>query len=147
MRLFLIPISTKRTLLYCQRIDTQVVGKPLSLLDRITNKASETWAKWEEAEKGWKKLLVGYGHQVLQRIPYEEWGLKSVPPLSSRREARELLNHTSVNLLYPGNVIPDSKVLGLLRKLATERQELHRRRMWWSILFVPVTSPIALIPM
>ena len=133
-------------MLYCKRFDAHTIPKQLSILDRLTNKALETWAKWEEAEKGWKKVLVGYSHQVLQRIPYEEWGLKSVPPLSARQEAEELRVHTPVDLLYPGNVIPDSKVLRLLRQLATERQDLHRKRMWWSIVVAPLTAPIALLP-
>ena len=145
MRLFLIPISTGRTLLYCKRIDA-AAGKQLSYLDRITNKVSQTWAKWEEADKGWKKSVVTYGHRVLQKIPYEEWGLKSVPPLSTRREVEELMANTQVELLYPKNVLHESKVLGLLKKLATERQALHRKRMWWSILVAPLTAPIGLLP-
>lgn len=147
MRLFLIPISTGRTLLYCKRFDAHVIPKQLSLLDKVTNKATETWAKWEEAEKGWKKALVTYGHQALQRIPYEEWGLKSVPPLSARMEAKELRANTPVDLIYPGNVIPESKVLRLLRQIATERQDLHRKRMWWSLAVSPLTAPVALVPM
>ncbi|EEP79582.1 conserved hypothetical protein [Uncinocarpus reesii 1704] len=145
MRLFLIPITTRRTLLYCKRASAGVPAQ-LSYLDRITNKASTTWAQWEEADRGWKKSLTTYGHRVLQRIPYEEWGLKSVPPLSARREAQELQSHTPVELLYPGNVIHRHNVLGTLKTLATERQDLHRRRMWWSLGVAPLTAPIALIP-
>ncbi|KAK2807948.1 hypothetical protein FQN50_005190 [Emmonsiellopsis sp. PD_5] len=123
MRLYLVPISTGRSLLYCKRVETQA-AKQLSRIDKITDKASATWAKWEEAEGGWKKSLVLYGNRVLQRIPYEEWGLKSVPPLSTRRETEELKAHTPVDLVYPKNVIKESKVLALLRQLATERQTL-----------------------
>ncbi|OJD25090.1 hypothetical protein ACJ73_03546 [Blastomyces percursus] len=125
MRLYLVPISTGRSLLYCKRIDTRT-ATALSRIDRITQKASNTWAKWEEADKGWKKSLVAYGNRVLQRIPYEEWGLKSVPPLSTRRQTEELQTHTQISLVYPKNVIQQSKVLDLLRQLATERQSLHR---------------------
>ncbi|PGH06320.1 hypothetical protein AJ79_06563 [Helicocarpus griseus UAMH5409] len=146
MRLYLVPISTGRSLLYCKRINTQA-AKELGRIDRITHKASATWAKWEEADGGWKKSLVVYGNRVLQRIPYEEWGLKSVPPLNTRRETEELEKHTPVDLVYPQNVIKQSKVLDLLRKLATERQSLHRNRMWWSIIIAPLTAPIALIPL
>ncbi|EER27187.1 hypothetical protein D8B26_005729 [Coccidioides posadasii str. Silveira] len=146
MRLFLIPISTRRTLLYCKKT-TGGVATQLSVIDRITNKAAVTWAQWEEAEQGWKKALTTYGHRVLQKIPYEEWGLKSVPPLSAKREAQELKSHSPVELLYPGNVIHQSRILGTLRKLATERQDLHRRRMWWSLGVAPLTAPIALIPL
>lgn len=146
MRLFLVPITKGRALIYCKRVRAEVT-KRSSIIDKITNKASQTWAKWEEADKGWKKSLVVYGHRVLQSISYQEWGLKSVPPLSARIEAEKQHAPTPVNLLYPANVIPEPNVLGLLRKLATQRQELHRRRMWWSIIVAPFTAPIALIPL
>lgn len=146
MRLFLVPISPGRTLIFCKRVDSQAT-KQLGYVDRITNKASKIWQKWEEAEKGWKRSLVLYGHQILQRIPYEEWGLKSVPPLSARRQIEELREHVPVELIYPENIIQHSKVLATLRTLATERQDLHRRRLFWSIAATPFTLPIALIPM
>ncbi|DAA74706.1 TPA_exp: Conserved protein (Fungal and plant) [Trichophyton benhamiae CBS 112371] len=146
MRLFLIPISTGRTLIYCKKLDAAVPAKQLSYLDRVTNKVTATWAKWEAAEKGWQKTLVTYGHRALQRIPYEEWGLKSVPPLSSRRETAERQARKPVELLYPKNAIRSSRVMGLLQQLATERQQLHRKRMWWSIVVAPLTAPFALVP-
>lgn len=147
MRLFLVPISTRRTLIYCQRLNGQLSKKKPSVIDRVTSKATALWAKWEEADKGWKKYIVLYGHRVLKQIPYEEWGLKSVPPLSARREYEELHGQKSIDLVYPGNVIEKGSVLKLLTKLATERQELHRKRMWGSISAIPITAPIALIPM
>ncbi|PGH17581.1 hypothetical protein AJ80_04759 [Polytolypa hystricis UAMH7299] len=146
MRLFMVPITSKRTLIYCKRIDGHLT-KQVSYIDRLTNKASETWAKFEEVESGWKKSLVVYGHRALQRIPYEEWGLKSVPPLGVRREAEELSAHTPVDLIYPANVIKSSRVLDSLRQLATERQDLHRKKMLGSLAAAPLTAPVALIPL
>jgi hypothetical protein len=122
------------------------VSKERSILDRVTNKAAETWAKWEEADKGWKKHLVLWGNRVQQRIPYEEWGLKSIPSLSAQRRIDELHGTRKVDVLFPGNAIKEEKVLSILRKLATERQDLHRRKMWWSFIAAPFTAPIALIP-
>ena len=133
-------------MIYCQRLNEQLTKKP-GAVDKVTAKATALWAKWEEADKGWKKSVVVYGHQILKQIPYEEWGLKSVPPLSARREYEELHGKKAVDLVYPGNVMEKGSVLKLLRKLATERQDLHRRRMWWSLLVSPFTAPIALIPM
>ncbi|KAI5299171.1 hypothetical protein KEM55_002492 [Ascosphaera atra] len=106
----------------------------------------------------------------MQRVPFEEWGLKSVPPLSRKRRAEMLRSlkgdghegecggmekgmgsttRTSllVDLLYPKNVIPSTRVLPELSRLATERQQLHRSRMWWSIAMTPLTIPIAIIPL
>jgi len=146
MRLFLVPISTRRALIYSQPLSKQL-SKNLSYIDRITKKAAETWAKWEEAQSGWKKWLVKYGNRVQQRIPFEEWGLKSIPPLSTQREIDEARQEKKVEVLYPGNAIKPDNILGELRKIATERQDLHRRRMWWSFIIAPLTAPIALIPL
>ena len=55
MRLFLLPISTRRTLIYCERVAPSLAPgatKP-PIADRIINKSSEVWTGWEKAEKGW----------------------------------------------------------------------------------------------
>ncbi|KAJ9243929.1 hypothetical protein DTO169E5_2271 [Paecilomyces variotii] len=145
MRLFLLPVSTRRALIYGQPLTKQVANK-LSYTDRVTLKVAETWSKWEEAEKGWKKSLVTWGNTVQQRIPYEEWGLKSIPPLNERRRIEETTQGKKIDLLFPGNAIKPEKVIAAVRKLATERQDLHRKRMWWSLIIAPFTAPIALIP-
>jgi hypothetical protein len=142
MRLFLVPISTRRAFVYCR----SPKALKTSWLDRITNKASETWEGWEKADKGWRKTLVSYGHVVLQRIDYEEWGLKSIPPLSAQRQIEETRERQPVDVVFPGNAIKADKVLDILRKLGTERQDHHRRKMWWSIGLCPVTAPIAILP-
>jgi len=92
MRIFLLPISTRRTLIYCERVQHQLNGGPkaaaatttantdtnpysiASITDKVVNKANKTWAEWENAEKGWKKKLTVYGNEyVFSRIPFEEW--------------------------------------------------------------------------
>lgn len=146
MRLFLIPISTRRALVYSRPL-AKDLSKELSFVDRISNKAAETWAKWEEADQGWKKQLISWGNRVQQRIPYEEWALKSIPSLAAQRRLHKGHDEQTVDVLFPGNVIETDKVTSILRQLATERQDLDRRRMWWSILACPVTAPIGLIPL
>ena len=95
MRLFLLPISTRRSLLYCQRLaaspssstssSTSTISK---YTERITQKASTTWLEWERKESGWQKKVVVYGNKLFQRLPYQEYGLKSVPPLTRARRDR-----------------------------------------------------------
>jgi hypothetical protein len=143
MRLFLIPISTKRAFVYCP--PGKLTQKP-SILDRVTSKAAKTWEKWERADKGWRKKLVAYGNVILQRIPYQEWGLKSIPPYNTWRQFQQVLGKKEVEVVYPGNAIKSERVFDVLRTLGTERQEHHRKKMWWSFLIAPLTAPIALIP-
>jgi len=145
MRLFLVPISTRRALIYSQPLSKNLAQK-LSITDRITNKAAETWAKWEEADRGWKKHLVSWGNSVQQRIPFEEWGLKSIPSLNAQRRLNQSDTDKKVDVLFPGNAIRREKLRPVLQVIAVERQNLHQNKMWWSFIIAPLTAPIALLP-
>ncbi|KAI9811872.1 MAG: hypothetical protein M1827_005223 [Pycnora praestabilis] len=146
MRLFLLPISTRRSLIYGQRINQQLSSQQNSYLDRITNKAAEIWVKWEKGDRKWQKLTVEFGNKALQKISYQEWGLKSIPPLSARRKAEELEGKGKVEVCFPRALFAEGEVMSTLRKLATDRQSLHRKRMWGSLVAMPLTAPLALIP-
>ena len=147
MRLFLLPISTRRTLIYCERVQHQPTpGQKPPISERIITKASETWAKWERAEKGWQKQLTVQGNRFLRRIPYEEWGLKSIPPATKKRLENLDNGKLKFECLYPGAFLKGSRVPEVLKALATERQALHRKRMWISISLLPITIPFAAVP-
>ena len=53
----------------------------------------------------------------------------------------------AVELAFPGSVIGLGEAAGLLRKLGTEREALHRMRLMWCCIGMPLTAPIALLPM
>ncbi|KAK1752067.1 mitochondrial K+-H+ exchange-related-domain-containing protein [Echria macrotheca] len=146
MRLFLLPISTRRTLLYCQKLPLAASEKQ-TWNDWVQSKASRTWADWEKQEKGWKKSVVNYGNYAFRRIPYEEWGLKSVPPLSQRRREVELNGTEKVEVVYPKSLLAMDKVPKILEALATERESLHRKRLLWCFVGMPLTIPIGIIPL
>jgi hypothetical protein len=146
MRLYLLPLSTRRTLIYAQRLGVTTTQGETGLLNKATASAARLWARWEAKEKGWQKKVVDYGNKAMRRIPYEEWGLKSIPPLSSRRETEELQGKEKVELVFPGRILPLPKVEGIARTLATEREKLHRKSMIWCIIGMPITAPFALVP-
>ena len=137
--MLLLPISTRRTFIYCEKLK---LGDKPSLSDRVINKASSSWAELEKAEGGWRKRLVTLGNQVFKRIPFEEWGLKSLPSLS--KATMEIAGPTSV--LFPSRFLQPSAVMGLMHKLATEREAFHKKKMVYSIAAMPVMLPIGLIP-
>lgn len=145
MRLFLLPITTRQALIYCQRA-TPKPTKELGYVDRITRKAADTWAKWEAAEKGWQKKITEYGNRGLQRIPYQEWGLKSFPPLTPEVQAEELADNKKFSVFYPENIIKSEDVPKIMGRLASERKNLHWKRFWGSLFGLPLTLPFALVP-
>ena len=146
MRIFLLPISTRRALIYCQRL-TDKPATELGYVEKATKKISDTWVKWEAADRGWQKKLTEYGNKGLQRIPYQEWGLKSFPPLTQTNQADELAQGKQFQVLYPGNIIQDADVPKIMGRLANERKQLHWSRFVWSMVGIPFTIPFGLIPM
>ncbi|KAL8807151.1 MAG: hypothetical protein Q9182_000833 [Xanthomendoza sp. 2 TL-2023] len=132
MRLFLLPISTRRSLIYCQRLNNQLSSET-TYVDKLTTRASNTWLNWEKAKKGWQKSVTQYGNKLFERIPHEEWGLKSIPPLSQRRKHDELKRGKEVEVVYPASAIDEENVKSALKAFAgDERQAFHRKWMWWT---------------
>ena len=145
MRLLLLPISTRRTLLYGQRLKVTTIESQ-TYIEKATTRAANLWAKWEKKESGWQKKVVDYGNYALRRIAFEEWGLKSIPPLSSRKNVEDMSDKGIVELAYPGNTMSEVRAKEILKSLATERQALHRKRLIWSFIGMPISAPFALIP-
>ncbi|KAK0645479.1 mitochondrial K+-H+ exchange-related-domain-containing protein [Cercophora newfieldiana] len=146
MKLYLLPISTRRTLLYCQKLNAPTSQKQ-TWGDWVQSKASRTWADWEKKDDGWQKKVVNYGNYAFRRIPYEEWGLKSVPPLSQSRREGELNGSEKVEVVYPKSLLAMDKIPKILHTLATERESLHKKRLIWCFVGMPLTIPVGIIPL
>lgn len=108
---------------------------------------------------------------MFNRIAFEEWGLKSIPPIKSgprrtdgnkgmgmqpdgapndkektgARQSGEKIVEVRYPAMFQG--LNKEPVLQLLQRLGTERQSLHQKRMWWSMGAIPLTAPIGLLPM
>ncbi|CAZ80165.1 unnamed protein product [Tuber melanosporum] len=144
MRLFLIPISTRRTLVYAQRLNKITLAEP-SYADKASAKAANVWLQWETGKAGWQRWITDAGNKLFNRIHHEEWSLKSIPPLSARRKDRGA-DKQKIEVLYPPSVIKEKNVSPILQRLATERNRIHRTRMIWSIVGMPIVAPFAIVP-
>jgi hypothetical protein len=146
MKLFLLPLTNRRTLLYAQRLGVTTELTERSYIDRGAAWAARKWADWESKEAGWQTKVVAAGNQLFRRIPYQEWGLKTLPPLSSRRHEDELKGKDKVELVFPPSVLPKGEVNGTLLRLATERAPFHKKRLIWCLVGMPLSAPFALVP-
>lgn len=72
-------------------------------------------------------------------------GLKSIPPLSARRQEHEI-HDKRVDVVYPSSMIDEGAVPTILQRLATERDSLHRKRLIWSVVGMPIAAPFGLVP-
>jgi hypothetical protein len=132
--------------LYCIRASGGPEEKE-KLADKITKKAAKLWADWERKESGWQRKVVDYGNYAFRRIPYQEWGLKSVPSLSARKRQVKLSGREQVDLVFPPSIIPAQKAEQVLLTLGTDREALHKRKLMWCLIGMPITLPFALVPM
>lgn len=139
MRIFLLPISTRRTLLYCEKLPPSATP---SLSERLTGKAAAAWASWEQKPSGWQRRVTTYGNSVLRRIPFEEWSLKTLPALSTTTQP--LAKPTKI--LYPSNFLSADRVGPVLKSIATERAALHKQRLIYCVIGMPIVLPVGLIP-
>jgi len=145
MRLLLLPISTRRALVYCAPPSHAVPNEKQTYLDKAVNKASKTWTEWEASETKWKLKVTYYGNNFLRRIPFEEWSLKSIP---SRQKLAPGEVDKKVEVSYPGMFqgLQKESVLDILKRLSTDRQGLHKQRLIGSIIAMPFTIPVGLLP-
>lgn len=147
MRLFLLPISSKQNLLYCQRLTRQLSQQKPTFLEKISTKATTTWLGWEKKEAGWQKKVTTYGNKLFQRLPHEEYGLKSIPSLQERRKSVGSTVSGDVRVEFPSGWIEESRVEQTLRELGSnEKQAFHRKWLIGSLVGMPAVAPFALVP-
>lgn len=148
MKLFLLPISTRRSLIYCEPMSHTKPVANQSYVEWGINKASTTWVDWEKDTKApwrWKKRITEYGNLLFRRIPFEEWGLKTIPPLP-KLEPGAVTQHVEVRYPRIYQELCHLSLMNNLKRIATERQSLHRNRLVLSIVAMPFTIPVGLLP-
>ena len=78
MRILLLPLTRRQTLLYAQRLTENQLNKPSPLLTWIVTKTQKTWAEWGKSDTRWKLKTVEMGNKLLDKIDWEEYSLKTV---------------------------------------------------------------------
>lgn len=189
MRFVVVPLSTKSAFVFCQ----QQVSPPILLAaksltaqsardgpsiiparqspridDRLVVRAQKFWTSWEQSPTKWKQTIVKWANIALERIPYDEYALKSIPSMSSvlrkiqKEEKEESFAHVSVRELekikhdvaaihsievqYPSDILTKDQSLEIMSKLASNGVNMHLKYFWISLGCSPLTLPMALLP-
>ncbi|KIR54697.1 hypothetical protein I315_02578 [Cryptococcus gattii Ru294] len=123
---------------------------PPSLITKALDKSSETWLKLGEKPRGsWMYWFYEKGEKLMDRIEYEEWALKAVKEGEGVKVSKDgqVLERIEIPLVLPK--LPNQEMPTLLPKLhrfLLKRIPHHKKMMYRSILFSPVTWPFAIIP-
>ena len=87
MRILLLPLTRRQTLLYAQRLTQNEGHKPNPWLIWASQKAQQTWLEWGKSDTKWKARTVETGNKLLDKIDWEEYSLKTVhDPKSTKTE-------------------------------------------------------------
>ena len=87
MRILLLPLTRRNTLLYAQRLTLNEAHKPHPWLVWAQHKAQQTWIEWGKSDTKWKAKTVSTGNTLLDKIDWEEYALKTVhDPKSTNTE-------------------------------------------------------------
>ena len=78
MRIILLPLTRRKTLLYAQRLTENDSHKPNPWITWALSKAQKTWVDWGKSTTTWKAKTVATGNRLLDKIDWEEYSLKTV---------------------------------------------------------------------
>ncbi|KAI7887597.1 mitochondrial K+-H+ exchange-related-domain-containing protein [Mucor mucedo] len=137
MRLYAIPIVKNRWAYYCHSTIPSI-----SRLTKAVDWSSQKWDALGQAKAdSWKKKLHDRGTNVMNQLDYQEWFFKSVPGKSEMEQALDkvIIHHPSV---LKGEVL-DSELKDLLKK----RVPYHKKYMYYSAYWVPVTCTFVIVPL
>lgn len=171
MRLLVVPLSVRTSMVYCQTAALPRARQTPRLDERLVERANKTWNKFAESDKQWQRKIVDWGNLAMERISYNEWGLKTIPergkylrrikPAEDAAEAeaehisvaefekREDLKSTDleqVRVDFPGSVLSSLEAESRLRTLANHGIAHHTKYFWLSTIGAPLTLPVALLP-
>lgn len=160
MRIFYLPISGTRQLIYCQKLDTPLVHAKPQLDDRLAVRLSHAFDRFAQSPTKWKRTVTYWVDKLLDTVPFEEAGLKTVPPRHNRMRQladgthiseREAIRTGKVRELMPVPLIYPSRldfgaVQETIRADALTALKTHRKQMVWCVAGLPLTLPLALNP-
>lgn len=91
MRILLLPLTRRQTLLFSQRLTQNASNKPSPWLSWIMTKTQKTWSDWGKSDTKWKSKTFTTGNKLLDKIDWEEYSLKTIHDPKSTSATKVLL--------------------------------------------------------
>lgn len=137
MKLVFAPITARRAMVYCQRTAvTPLASETPRIDDKMVAKFGAMWKDWESSDVSWKKQIVFWTNKMLEQVPYEEWGLKTIPRQQAvLRRLRQLETQEEKELLEQNASLPETERLPVVQieDIAKKHHE--------ELLKVPIVFP------
>ncbi|KAG2230140.1 mitochondrial K+-H+ exchange-related-domain-containing protein [Thamnidium elegans] len=137
MRLYAIPILKNRWAYYCH--------STIPSVSRLTKAVDWSSKKWETLGKAdpdtWKKKLYIRGSNIMNQLDYQEWFFKSVPGTNEIESAVEKV------LIHHPTMLSNSSLDSELKALLKERVPYHKKYMYYSAYWVPITCTFVIVPL
>ncbi|ANZ74034.1 BA75_01224T0 [Komagataella pastoris] len=157
-QLLSIPITSRKSYIYYKHTHAGS-GQKVSLEDRVVGWASRAWMKLETSDLKVNKNIVLYAHKLLDRIPWDEGSLRSIPARKTiakefednfKKENQSEYDDAAIGkmipLFYPEQITNTSRLHNQLVNHATMGNKYHFKMMVTSLIVLPFTLPLALVP-
>ncbi|SCU92878.1 LANO_0E02410g1_1 [Lachancea nothofagi CBS 11611] len=166
VKLIAIPITTRKVFLY-HKHSSEILNVRSNIVKyetKLIGKASKIWTNLENSPRQFNRKLAGSINSLLDKAPWTEDSLNSIPSenyilktVMENQEERTLtvdewlkdaenLDIRPIYLYYPESVYSKAIVRQQLEALWTEGLHYHKKYTWLSILGIPLTLPLVLIP-
>ncbi|SCU99156.1 LAFA_0G22320g1_1 [Lachancea sp. 'fantastica'] len=166
VKLIAIPITTHKVFVYHKHTSDilNVTSKVVKYETKLTNRVSQAWVKLEKSPRKLNRKIVEKINVLLDKTAWTEDSLNSVPSenyLMKRvweNEKERLLTFEEwfknadklklrpIHLYYPGSVCSETQTRQQLQTLWKQGLEYHKKFTWLSILGIPLTLPLVLVP-
>ncbi|EGG04699.1 uncharacterized protein MELLADRAFT_108242 [Melampsora larici-populina 98AG31] len=140
---------------------TTTTNQQKAWVNRMTDFGAKQWLKMGTASKtNWKYKIYMTGEGLMDKIPFEEWAMKSIEPsaVPNTRLSNLEANHPEeksikssesidpIELLYPSLLGPSEKLIDWLKSTLRQKEPFHQKWMKYNLLMSPLTLPFAILP-
>ncbi|AET41344.1 Mrx19p Ecym_8048 [Eremothecium cymbalariae DBVPG len=177
LKIVVIPVTTRKSFFYFKHTEDYLnTGNRFIRYERkVADKASATWRKMEESRNMITVRIVGWINLLLAQISWMERSLASFPSESNllkcarsttgskkhvrivsvghaventeREKQLENCTPSPVHVYYPSSAMSKDSLVIQLTQFWKEGQSYHLKYLFYCLLALPLTIPIALVPL